>query len=172
MFRRLNCAVALTEAGRCLVPGATEAFAALSAAWCSTKKLNGSGVLTVMAEPAFTAKWLAPRIYDFAQAHDEIELRFLATLRIIYFDRDEVDVAIRFGLGQDKELYARPLIEEWMTPEMAEKITSPEKLAEATLIHDDSINFSKCIRTGVRGARPQILILIRHMDRASRNLIM
>lgn len=147
VFRRLNRAVELTEAGRALAPGAADAFATLSAAWRSTKRLNDNGVLTVTAGPAFTSKWLAPRMYDFAQAHKEIELRFLATLRIIDFDRDEVDVAIRFGLGQDKAVYSRPLIREWMTPmmtpEWAEKITSPEKLAEATLVHDDSISFFK-----------------------------
>ncbi|WP_342069098.1 transcriptional regulator GcvA [Yoonia algicola] len=147
VFRRLNRAVELTQAGRCLAPGATDAFAALSAAWRSTKRLTDSGVLTVTAGPAFTSKWLAPRMYDFAQAHKEIELRFLATLRIIDFDRDEVDVAIRFGLGHDKDVYSRPLIDEWMTPmmtpDMAEEFDTPEKLSKATLIHDDSIGFFK-----------------------------
>ena len=147
VFRRLNRAVELTEAGRCLAPGATDAFATLTAAWRSTKRLTDSGVLTVTAGPAFTSKWLAPRMYDFAQAHEEIELRFLATLRIVDFVRDEVDVAIRFGLGQDKDVYSRPLIDEWMTPmmtpELAQRYDSPEKLAEATLIHDDSISFFK-----------------------------
>lgn len=147
VFRRLNRAVELTEAGRCLAPGATDAFATLSAAWRSTKRLTDTGVLTVTAGPAFTSKWLAPRMYDFAQTHKEIELRFLATLRIIDFNRDEVDVAIRFGLGNDKGVYSRPLIEEWvtpmMTPEMAKEIDSPEKLAQAVLIHDDSVSFFK-----------------------------
>ena len=145
VFRRLNRAVELTEAGRSLAPGATDAFTTLSSAWRSAKRLTDNGVLTVTAGPAFTSKWLAPRMYDFAQAHEEIELRFLATLRIIDFDRDEVDVAIRFGLGQDKDVYSRSLIEEWMTPmmtpEMAQRIDTPEKLSEAMLIHDDSISF-------------------------------
>ena len=95
VFRRLNRAVELTEAGRALAPGASDAFATLSAAWRNTKRLNNSDVLTVTAGPAFTAKWLAPRLYDFAQAHPEIELRFHASLRLADFDRDEVDVAIR-----------------------------------------------------------------------------
>jgi LysR family glycine cleavage system transcriptional activator len=143
VFRRLNRTVELTEAGRSLAPGVRDAFATLQSAWRNTKRLNDNGVLTVTAGPAFTSKWLAPRMYDFAQAHPEIELRFLATLRIIDFDRDEVDVAIRFGLGQEKDVYSRSLIEEWltpmMTPAMAEKFDTPEKLAKAVLIHDESI---------------------------------
>lgn len=147
VFRRLNRAVELTEAGRSLAPGAKDAFATLSAAWRSTKRLNDSGILTVTAGPAFTSKWLAPRMYEFAQAHKEIELRFLATLRLIDFDRDEVDVAIRFGRGGDKGVYARSLIQEWMTPmmtpQMAEEFDTPDKLRHATLVHDDSISFFK-----------------------------
>jgi LysR family glycine cleavage system transcriptional activator len=84
-------------------------------------------------------------MYDFAQAHKDIDLRFSATLRLIDFDRDEVDVAIRFGLGNDKGVYSRPLIQEWMTPMMtpaiAAQIESPKDLANATLIHDDSVRF-------------------------------
>ncbi|MGJ8622108.1 MAG: transcriptional regulator GcvA [Yoonia sp.] len=144
VFHRLNRAVALTEAGRSLAPGARDAFATLSSAWRATKKLNETGVLTVTAGPAFTSKWLAPRMYDFAQAHKDIDLRFAATLRIVDFDRDEVDVAIRFGLGTDKGVYSRSLIPEWMTPmmnpEVAERIKTPADLRHATLIHDDSIN--------------------------------
>ena len=147
LFRRLNRAVELTAAGRALAPGVSDAFGALSTAWRSTQRMNETGILTVTAGPAFTAKWLAPRMYSFAQAHPEIELRFLASLRIIDFDRDEVDVAIRFGLGQDKDVYARPLIREWMTPMMspalAETIRTPQDLAKAPLVHDDSISFFK-----------------------------
>lgn len=147
VFRRLNRAVELTAVGRSLAPGVTDAFATLTATWRNSKRLTESSVLTVTAGPAFTSKWLAPRMYEFAQAHEEIELRFLATLRIVDFDRDEVDVAIRFGLGHDKGVYSRPLIEEWMTPmmtpEMAEVCDTSEKLARETLIHDDSISFFK-----------------------------
>ncbi|WP_411889380.1 transcriptional regulator GcvA [Yoonia sp. SDW83-1] len=145
VFRRLNRAVELTEAGRTLAPGTSDAFGTLSAAWRNAKRLNDSSVLTVTAGPAFTSKWLAPRLYDFAQAHPEIELRFHASLRIADFDRDEVDVAIRFGLGTTGDVFAEPLIQEWMTPmmspELARDITAPADLASATLIHDDSIAF-------------------------------
>lgn len=147
VFRRLNRAVELTEAGRVLAPGVTDGFAALSAAWRNTQRVNDNTKLTVTAGPAFTSKWLAPRLYEFAQSHPEIELRFSASLRLIDFDRDEVDVAIRFGLGHDKDVYSEPLIREWMTPmmtpELAETFNTPEKLAHAPLIHDESISFFK-----------------------------
>lgn len=145
LFHRLNRAVTLTEAGRALAPGATDGFSILLSAWRNAARLSDNGVLTVTAGPAFTAKWLAPRMFDFAQAHPDIELRFSASLRLVDFDYDEVDVAIRFGLGHDKKVYSNPLIKEWMTPmmtpEMAERFGSD--LTGAPFIHDDSISFFK-----------------------------
>ncbi|KUJ76420.1 transcriptional regulator [Ruegeria marisrubri] len=145
LFRRLNRAVELTEAGRTLAPGAAEGFQRLSDAWRATKRLQDNSTLTVTAGPAFTAKWLAPRLIEFARAHPDIDLRFVATLRMLDFERDEVDVAIRFGYGPDPGLYSVPLRREWfvpvMTPELAERYPTPESLTKAPLIFDDSVTF-------------------------------
>ena len=145
LFRRLNRAVELTEAGRTLAPGAAEGFQTLSTAWVAAKRLQDNSTLTVTAGPALTAKWLAPRLYDFARAHPEIDLRFSATLRNMDLARDDVDVAIRFGYGLDEDLYSVPIRKEWltpvMTPELAEQFPSPQSLVEAPLIFDDSIGF-------------------------------
>ena len=146
VFHRLNRAVELTEAGRALAPGVTDGFQSLNTAWRSAQRLTNEVTLMVTAGPAFTAKWLAPRFYEFARAHPDIDLRFSATLRNLDFARDEVDVAIRFGLDkQDPGLWMHPLAGEWvvpvMTPDMAERFPTPESLRDATLIHDESIAF-------------------------------
>lgn len=145
LFRRLNRAVELTEAGRTLAPGAADGFRTLASAWQSTRRLQDTTTLNVTAGPAFTSKWLAPRLYDFARANPGIDLRFSASLRIMDFDRDEVDVAIRFGYDVDPGLYALPLRREWftpvMTPDMAARYPTPEALRVAPLIFDGSIDF-------------------------------
>lgn len=145
LFRRLNRAVELTEAGRILAPGAAEGFQTLSAAWHQTRRLQDNRTLTVTAGPAFTAKWLAPRFYDFARAHPDIDLRFSAGLRIMDFERDEIDVALRFGHGPDPGLFAEPLAVEWltpvMTPELAAKYPTPEDLCDAPILFDGSLDF-------------------------------
>ncbi len=145
LFRRLNRAVELTEAGKTLAPGAADGFATLQSAWAATRRLQDNSTLTITAGPALTAKWLAPRLYEFARAHPEIDLRFSATLRNLDLERDEVDVAIRFGYGQDDGLYSVPVRPEWltpvMTPELAEQFPTAESLQDAPLIHDDSIDF-------------------------------
>ena len=145
LFRRLNRAVELTEAGRALAPGATDGFDALTAAWRSARRVIDQTSLTVTAGPALTAKWLAPRLYEFAQAHPEIELRFSASLRIMDFDRDDIDVAIRFGPGSDDGLFSRRLVDEWMTPvmlpDLAAQLEGPSDLLRVPLLHDDSLSF-------------------------------
>ncbi|SFL47202.1 transcriptional regulator GcvA [Shimia aestuarii] len=145
LFLRLNRAVKLTEAGRALAPGTSEGFQSLTAAWRAARRLQDTNTLNVTAGPAFTAKWLAPRLYEFARAHPEVDLRFSATLRIMDFDRDEVDVAIRFGYGPDPGLFSMPLRNEWitpvMTPELAAQYPTPESLRHAPLMFDDSIDF-------------------------------
>ncbi len=145
LFRRLNRAVELTDAGRALAPDARDAFEILTRGWRSAQRSQDTQALTVTAGPAFTAKWLAPRLYQFAQEHPDIELRFSASLRRVDLTRDDVDVAIRFGYGPDPGLYSNPLAEEWVTPvmlpELAEKHPTVESLQEAVLIIDESVNF-------------------------------
>jgi DNA-binding transcriptional LysR family regulator len=135
VFHRMNRAVELTDAGRALAPGVADGFVTLAAAWRAAKRTGDSAALTVTAGPAFTAKWLAPRLFAFASAHPDIELRFTASLRLMDFDRDDVDVAIRFGLPREEPgLSMHVLSREWMTPmmtpEMAETYASPSDLAK------------------------------------------
>ncbi|MBO6602737.1 MAG: transcriptional regulator GcvA [Roseicyclus sp.] len=149
LFRRLNRAVELTAAGKTLAAGTEQSFEGLRLAWRNVTRAQEENTLTVTAGPAFTAKWLAPRLFHFVQAHPEIELRFSATLRIMDFDRDDVDVAIRFGMGgrNDDGLYSKPIIQDWVTPMMhpvlAEKYPDPESLAHAPLLDQEDTRFLK-----------------------------
>ena len=145
LFRRLNRAVELTEAGRTLRPGTEEGFRTLTQAWRGTRRLAAGSTLTVTAGPGFTAKWLAPRLFAFAAANPDIELRFSASLRLMDFGVDDVDVAIRFGQSDDEGLHAVTLIEEWLTPmvtpRLAADLEGPADLAALPLIHQDDIAF-------------------------------
>lgn len=146
LFRRLNRAVELTDVGRVLAAGAADGFAALRAAWKAANRSLGSNALIVTAGPAFTAKWLAPRLFGFVQKNPEIELQFTATLRLMDFDRDNVDVAIRFGKGgQEDGLFSRSIIDEWVTPMMHPDLvadySTPADLARAPLLQQDDIAF-------------------------------
>ncbi len=144
LFARLNRAVALTEAGRLLRPGVAEGFDALRRAVRALDTLREGRGLTVTAGPAFTAKWLAPRIFHFVERRPDIEVRIVASLRLMDFDRDGVDAAIRFGLRADPaHYYSEVLIADRLAPlcapAVAATIRAPADLLTAPLIHDDSM---------------------------------
>ncbi|WP_298858126.1 transcriptional regulator GcvA [uncultured Sulfitobacter sp.] len=147
LFRRLNRAVELTEAGKALSTGAAEGFQTLAGAWRAAQRTQDTQTLTVTAGPAFTAKWLAPRLYEFAQAHPKVELRFAASLTLADLTRDNIDVAIRFSDSTSPDLYSLPLAEEWvmpvMTPALAAQYPTVESLHNAPLLFDESISFLK-----------------------------
>lgn len=147
VFRRLNRAIALTEAGRVLRPGLAEGFAALTAAWRAARRLGAGRFLTITAGPAFTARWLAPRLFDFARAHPGIEPRFSASLHFMDFDRDEVDVALRYSSRPEPGLHSVTLFREWVTPMMAPEIADrcrrPEDLAAEVLLRQSDVVLTK-----------------------------
>ncbi|MEM9268834.1 MAG: transcriptional regulator GcvA [Pseudomonadota bacterium] len=145
LFVRMNRAVALTPVGQALAPLAQDGFDQLARGWQAARRSLDTGVLTVTAGPAFTAKVLAPRLFQFGEAHPEIELRFSATLRLLDFERDDVDIAIRFGLGRDEGVFSEKLYEGWispmMHPDVAKRVSGPQDLLNETLIHDISLGF-------------------------------
>lgn len=145
VFERHNRAVTLTEHGRILAPGARDGFATLSGAWAAARRSLDQGALSVTAGPAFSSEWLAPRMFKFALANPDIELRFNASLRMLDFDRDDVDIAIRYGTPRDDDLFSEQLFQDWLTPmmtaDMAERYPTPEALASAPLIHQDDLRF-------------------------------
>jgi len=145
LFRRFNRAVELTEAGATLRPGVADGFTALGDAVRAVRQLRDTEVLTITAGPGFTAKWLAPRFFRFAEAHPEIELRFVASLKILDFGRDGIDAAIRFGATPDTVNYNEVLVDDWMipvcAPDTAASLHTPADLAGHRLVHDDSIGF-------------------------------
>ena len=145
VFHRLNRAIELTEAGEALRPGVAEAFENIRQAARAVARISADPVLTITAGPAFTAKWLAPRFFRFADAHKDMELRFVASLRTMDFHRDGVDAAIRFAKDIEETLYSEVLADEWLTPvctpALAERVIEQQSFDGLSLIHDESIQF-------------------------------
>lgn len=144
LFERLNRAIALTPAGEKLYPGIHTGLLAMSEAVGSLKSATPDDVLVVSTGPAFAAKWLAPRMYRFIEAHPDIELQISASLKLIEFGAGEADVALRFGYGDYPDLHVEPIFDEAVTPmcapELIERgLKAPSDLKNFTLLHDDSM---------------------------------
>lgn len=143
LFLRGPRGVELTETGRRLAPAATEAFAALRAAFAD---LRGGleGVLTVTSVPTLASNWLAPRLGSFQIAHPQIAVRLDVSSHMADFTRDEVDVGIRTGRGDWPGLIAEKLMSSDFAPMVSPKliatsgpIRKPADLLRVPLIDPD-----------------------------------
>lgn len=147
LFRRLNRAVELTREGRMLSSGVVEAFEKLEETF-SLLSPDEDNTLVVSTGPAFSAKWLAPRLHGFLEAHPDIDFRLAANLKLTDFDRDGVDAVVRFGGGVYPDLFVEPLFEEIVLPMISPKLfedvggVADERLFEKVkLLHDESLKF-------------------------------
>lgn len=73
--------------------------------------------LHISVLPAFAAKWLMPRLGDFAALHPEIELEIEASASLARLDAsDGIDAAIRYGGGTWPGMTAEHLMDEMVFP--------------------------------------------------------
>lgn len=145
LFVRMTRKIALTEAGRAILPLLTEAFDRLSEAVALLRRREESGALTVSVAPSFAAKWLVPHSESFRAAHPDIDLRMSANITMVDFRGGDVDVAIRFGRGGYEGLKEDLLIAEVIAPLCSPALITgvpplkvPSDLVRQTLLHDDS----------------------------------
>ncbi|MEM7214609.1 MAG: transcriptional regulator GcvA [Pseudomonadota bacterium] len=148
LFRRLNRSVELTREGRMISPGVIEAFETMEQTFALLKPEEEDNTLVISTGPAFSAKWLAPRLHSYLEENPEIDFRLSANLKLTDFDRDGVDAVIRFGAGNYPDLYVEPLFQEISTPLISPTLFSEaggkadETLfKKAKLIHDESLRF-------------------------------
>lgn len=143
LFQRTTRRLALTEAGRRLLPAATAAFEGLARAVADLGE--GERLLTVTTTASFGARWLAPRLGRFAAEHPEVDLSVRHTAQTLDLRRDGVDLALRWGRGHWPGTVAEMLATADVTPVCAPSLLQgrralkrPEDLARATLLHDDN----------------------------------
>ena len=99
LFRRMNRALALTEAGQSYLPPVREAMDTLSQATDRLIRADSSGTLTISTMPSFASKWLVPRLMRFQKRHPEMDVRVHSTAQVVDFARHDVDLAILGQLG-------------------------------------------------------------------------
>jgi len=140
LFRRRGRAIELTDAGRRYAPFVRDALTRLNAGEeAVTDPERRARVLTVSVSPSFAAKWLAPRIGSFAQAHPDLDLTISAAAHHVDFTDNHIDLAIRHGSGDWPALEAVKLCDEWQVPVckpgFTDKRAKPLQLSESPLVH-------------------------------------
>lgn len=144
LFRRMNRALLLTDVGQACLPGLREGFDRLAAAVESARRSDSQRPLTVSVAPSFAAKWLVPRLDHLRRAYPGIDVRVDASLRLSDFDREDVDVGIRYGGGDYPGLRVDRLLTEEIFPVCSpallrgpHPLRQPADLRFHTLLHVD-----------------------------------
>ena len=125
LFHRQGRKITLTSAGSTLLPGVQRGLTELSQAVRSLEEHMARGVLNVSMMPSFLQKWLMPRLADFYQTHEDIDLRINADTELVSFTETDFHAAIRFGRGRWRGLKASKLLDDWTLP-----VCSPAYLEE------------------------------------------
>lgn len=175
LFRR-GKTLSLSEPARTVLPLVTQAFDQLEKAIERLRTSGATGPLVVSTPPTFAARWLIPRLDDFQTRFPDIELRLLATRRIVDFALEDVDVAVRFSSGPFHGLHAEPLMQESIvpvaSPVIADSIHHLNDLTRCNLLHDGNNHWDPAfpdwetglIALGVDVTGP---LRIRHYDDAN-----
>jgi LysR family glycine cleavage system transcriptional activator len=154
LFRRLNRALELTPSAQLLLPGLSDAFAAIQKAVGRLRAHNDTGVLTVTTSPSFAAKWLVLHLHRFNALHGNIDVRVSATEDIVDFGEGNIDIAVRYGTGHYPGLEVEKLLEGEVFPvcspallESGPPLRTPNDLAAHTLIHDTQVDIDPLVPT-------------------------
>jgi len=145
LFTRTSRSIQLTPAGAVLFEAAADALDGLRRATSRARRLaRGAAHLRVSLSARFATNWLLPRLPEFRAAHPGLELTFDISDQIRDFDADDVDVAIRFGTGNDAHTRSERLFGTVVVPvcspkllETGLRLDEPRDLLQHTLCYVD-----------------------------------
>ena len=144
LFRRLNRALLLTEAGQSLFLAVNEALELMATAVGRLHRHDQTGEVTVTTMDSFAATWLVPRLGRFRKLHPEIDIRITTSDVSIDFARETVDLGVRYGYGDWPGLHVQKLMTEELFPvcspallETGPPMNKASDLSRYTLLHDD-----------------------------------
>lgn len=148
LFRRLTRALQLTEHGEQYLPAMRDAFDRMEQATLRIVSSREGGILTVSVLPTLAMRWLIPRLPRFTEAHPDIEVRMITSIRPVSFSREDVDLAIRVGLPADHpDRPAGPRIDltmaedwtgvraDWLMPDVLIPVCSPTLFERSPPLH-------------------------------------
>src|SRR5947209_987635 len=142
LFVRRNRALALTREAEAYLPAVRTAFDDLRQATARLRRPASDGLLVVSTMASLAAKWLVTRVAGFQEAHPGIEVRISTSPHLVDFDREAVDMAVRYGHGKWPGLRADWLMAEDIFPVCSPKLLrgehplrGPQDLEHHTLLH-------------------------------------
>jgi len=112
LFAREGGNLTLTAPGRQYARSLNRAFELMGEATDLLANRRGRTQITLRAYTTFLVRWLIPQLPDFQRAHPEVELRLTTAFEAVDFDRDKVDLGVRYGDGRWAGLDVTPLFDD------------------------------------------------------------
>jgi LysR family glycine cleavage system transcriptional activator len=142
LFVRGNRSLHLTRDATDYLPAIRTAFDDLRRATVRLQRPDREGLITVSTITSLAAKWLVTRVASFQDAHPGIEVRITTSPHLVDFQREEVDMAVRYGRGNWPGLRTQWLMAEDIFPvcspalmKGSKPLRRPEDLAHHSLLH-------------------------------------
>ncbi|MFM8819646.1 MAG: LysR substrate-binding domain-containing protein [Phenylobacterium sp.] len=141
LFVRQGNGMVATPAAMALLVPVREALDLLTLAFPASRPARLT--LRVSMLPSFASRWLTPRLRAFRSAHPHIDLRIDARLELAEIGPNGVDCAIRYGVGDWRDVRAERLAGERLFPVCApgyatrRGLETPADLASANLLRHD-----------------------------------
>jgi LysR family transcriptional regulator, glycine cleavage system transcriptional activator len=142
LFQRTSRHMALTRQGHILRPAIADALNGLTRALQRIRQSENPTQIRVTASPSIAAKWLVPRLDRFLETVPGADVRIDVSSSVLDFERDDVDVAIRFGDGNYPGLAVDKLFHDTLSPVCSpallkgrKPLREPRDLLQHTLIH-------------------------------------
>lgn len=142
LFDRLPRTLALTGAGAGYAVSIRQAFELIDEA---TRTLRPEpNRLTLSVTPTFASRWMLPRLPGFTAAWPDIDLRVMASERLVQFHHEGVDLAVRygrppFGAGLDATLLFSQTVLAVVSPALLAELGDPgesDNCLRYALLHD------------------------------------
>ncbi|VWX61749.1 conserved hypothetical protein [Burkholderiales bacterium 8X] len=141
LFERTPRGVELNRVGETYAAAITEALDKITHATDRLATTSTHTVLTIRGYTNLLVRWLTPLLPDFHQRHPNIEVRLVCAGDPVDFERDKVDLGIRYGFGRWHNLESDPLFMDELTPVCSPKmrdalrLEEPSDLARCTMLH-------------------------------------
>ena len=142
LFQRTSRHMQLTRQGQILKPAVSDALEGLTRALQRIRQSDNPMRVQVTASPSIAAKWLVPRLDRFLDSVPGADVRIDVSSDPLDFDREDIDVAIRFGDGVYPGLNVEKLFHDTLfpvcSPELLKgpkRLREPRDLLQFTLIH-------------------------------------
>ncbi len=116
LFARTSRGMELTEAGKTYLRAVSPALRHIEQATRRITQQQQAKIVIVSCTPGFAMQWLLPRLPHFQAIHSDIDVRINTTNKLVDLLVDEVDFAVRHGLGDYAGFQVERLIDDRLYP--------------------------------------------------------